>query len=701
MDDQLFNNLAGISSKEKVEFCNFIIMQRKLYYFSLLFLFSLSANGQFSLNGTAIELPNGCYQLTYNELDNSGSIWYENKISLDSSFVLLMDIFLGCEDAFGADGLVIGFQPISTSIGTGGGGIGFLGVAPSLGIEFDTWQNTPFSDPFFDHIAFIQDGILDHNNSNNLAGPVPISATTNDVEDCEYHELKVTWDAETKTIEVFFDCQWRLSYQGDIVNDIFNGDSEVFWGVTSATGGATNYHRVCFEYTSFLDQLQDQQICAGESVVLAAGAGSSYIWSPALGLSNPFIPNPIATPTSTTLYQVTITDDCGESYFDDVLVEVFPANFNLELGPDQEICEDISITLDASQNNASYLWNTGETSPTIAVQTSGNYSVTVTEPNSPCIAVDNVFINFPPIPQITLPNDSIICENTTFDITPISLSGNITWSTGSTGTTLSVSSPGTYFAETSNTCGADTDSITLTYVPQPIAQLPPDIEACVGQTVSMVPLEILGDQLWSTGSVAEEIIVTSTSTISLSANNECGTASDSVSVTFSEPPFVLLERPYLFCEGQSITIQALDWNGTLQWENNIIADSFTISQAGIYQVTALNACGEAIEVLEVIAEDCQRFYIPNAFSPNDDGFNDAFYFQDDGNILEIQTLLIFDRWGGLVFQRENFLANDPSLGWNGKKNGTTLPIGVYTFYTKVRTRDHILRKYKGDIHLIR
>lgn len=229
MDDQLFNNLAGISSKEKVEFCNFIIMQRKLYYFSLLFLFSLSANGQFSLNGTAIELPNGCYQLTYNELDNSGSIWYENKISLDSSFVLLMDIFLGCEDAFGADGLVIGFQPISTSIGTGGGGIGFLGVAPSLGIEFDTWQNTPFSDPFFDHIAFIQDGILDHNNSNNLAGPVPISATTNDVEDCEYHELKVTWDAETKTIEVFFDCQWRLSYQGDIVNDIFNGDSEVFW----------------------------------------------------------------------------------------------------------------------------------------------------------------------------------------------------------------------------------------------------------------------------------------------------------------------------------------------------------------------------------------------------------------------------------------------------------------------------------------
>ena len=676
-------------------------MQRKLYYFSLLFLFSLSANAQFFLNGSAIELPDGCYQLTYNQLNNSGSIWYENKISLDSSFVLLMDIFLGCQDELGADGVVVGFQPISTSVGTAGGGLGFLGVAPSLGIELDTWENTPFSDPIFDHIAIIQNGNLDHNSNDNLVGPVPISATTNDVEDCAYHPLKVSWDAETKTLEVYFDCEWRISYQGDIVNDIFNGDPEVFWGITSATGGVTNYHRVCFAYTSFLDQLQDQQICAGESVVLAAGAGSSYIWSPAIGLSNPFIPNPIATPTSTTLYQVTITDDCGESYFDDVLVEVFPANLNLELGPDQEICEDIPITLDASQNNASYLWNTGETSPTIAVQTSGNYSVTVTEPNSPCIAVDNIFIDFPPIPQITLPNDSIICENTTFDITPISLSGNITWSTGSTGTTLSVSSPGTYFAETSNTCGTDVDSISLISSPQPIVLLPSDVDACTGESINLAPLEALGDLLWSTGSIAEEIIVTSTSTISLSANNECGTVSDSIAISFFDPPFILLEGPYLFCKGQSLNIQALDWNGTLQWENNIIADSFSVAQDGMYQVSAFNACGEAIEILEVIAEDCQQFYIPNAFSPNDDGFNDTFYFQDDGNILEIQTLLIFDRWGGLVFQRENFPANDPSLGWNGKKNGATLSSGIYTYYSKVRTRDNILRDYKGDIHLLR
>lgn len=676
-------------------------MQRKLYFLSLLFLFSLSANAQFFLNGNAIELPDGCYQLTYNQLNNSGSIWYEDKVSLDSSFILLMDIFLGCEDAFGADGLVIGFQPISTSIGTSGGGIGFLGVAPSLGIEFDTWQNTPFSDPFFDHLAFIQNGVLDHSSSNNLAGPVAISATTNDVEDCEYHELKVIWDVETKTMEVYFDCEWRLSYQGDIVNDIFNGDPEVFWGVTSATGGATNYHRVCFNYTSFLDQLQDQQICAGESVVLVAGEGSSYIWSPALGLSNPFIPNPIATPVSTTLYQVTITDDCGESFFDEVLIEVLPDNFNLELGPDQEICEDIPITLDASQNNASYLWNTGETSPTISVQTSGSYSVTVTEQNSPCIAVDDIFIDFPPIPQISLPNDSFICENTNFDITPISLSGNITWSAGSTDTILSVSSPGTYFAEASNACGIDIDSITLTSSPLPIVLLPSDIDACTGESVSLTPLDFLGDLLWSTGSVVEEIVVTSTSTISLSANNECGTVSDSVNVTFSDSPFVLLERPYLFCEGQSLAIQALDWNGTLQWENDIIADSFIISQAGTYQVSAFNACGEVVEILEVIAEDCQQFYIPNAFSPNDDGFNDTFYFQDDGNILEIQTLFIFDRWGGLVFQRDNFPANDPSQGWNGKKNGTPSSIGVYTFFTQVRTRDGLLREFKGDIHLMR
>ena len=100
-------------------------MNSKLLLLSLFFLVvGLRASAQFFINGSASSLSNNCYQLTDDALGNSGSIWEANKINLDSSFTLIMELFLGCKDMDGADGIVLGFQPVSTSVGTGGGGIG-------------------------------------------------------------------------------------------------------------------------------------------------------------------------------------------------------------------------------------------------------------------------------------------------------------------------------------------------------------------------------------------------------------------------------------------------------------------------------------------------------------------------------------------------------------------------------------------------
>jgi hypothetical protein len=77
----------------------------------------------------------------------AGSIWNGTKISLLQSFDVVARVYLGCKDVNGADGMVFGFQPISTSIGTAGGGMGFANIVPSIGIEIDTYQNTDFGDP--------------------------------------------------------------------------------------------------------------------------------------------------------------------------------------------------------------------------------------------------------------------------------------------------------------------------------------------------------------------------------------------------------------------------------------------------------------------------------------------------------------------------------------------------------------------------
>jgi gliding motility-associated-like protein len=304
--------------------------------FSILFVpFSvLQSQEAFFLNGSATTTNDSCFQLTPAVNWQAGSIWNEKMIDLSESFEVVTEVFLGCTDLEGADGIVFGLQPISTSIGMGGGDLGFGNVEPSLGIEFDAFQNLDFGDPDFDHITVIRDGILNHNLPNgSLAGPVQTSATSPNVEDCQFHTMQVRWEADIQTLTVYFDCELRISYTADIVNEIFNGDPLVFWGFTSATGGLSNVQEVCFTYTSVLDGLEDQVICSGEEVQLEVSGGVSYNWTPALGLSDTGIANPIASPEVTTLYSVEITNDCGISFVDEVLIIVEDELFEMQIDP--------------------------------------------------------------------------------------------------------------------------------------------------------------------------------------------------------------------------------------------------------------------------------------------------------------------------------------------------------------------------------
>lgn len=318
------------------------IFQHWLFLFFISFSISNVLQAQFFLNSSAVALNDSCYQLTSENDWEVGSIWNGTLISLEESFDVFVDISLGCKDENGADGIIFGLQPISTSIGVGGGDIGFGGVTPSLGVEIDTHQNIDFGDPVADHIAIVQDGNLNHNTtSGSLAGPVPASDTNINIEDCNFHSLRVTWNVVDSTLTVYFDCELRLTYTGDIINNIFNGDPMVYWGFTSATGGLNNEHQICFSYTSFINELEDLVVCPGEAIQLEADGGLNYNWSPSEGLSATDIANPIASPTETTLYTVEIIDDCGLPFYDDVLVTVDNNQFDLDITIDPTDLEEI------------------------------------------------------------------------------------------------------------------------------------------------------------------------------------------------------------------------------------------------------------------------------------------------------------------------------------------------------------------------
>lgn len=97
----------------------------------------------------------------------------------------------------------------------------------------------------------------------------------------------------------------------------------------------------------------------------------------------------------------------------------------------------------------------------------------------------------------------------------------------------------------------------------------------------------------------------------------------------------------------------------------------------------------------------ENVYIPNAFSPNNDGNNDTFEFFTKSNFFEKVLLYqIFDRWGELIYSQENILYSDITF-WDGTFNNKVLNTGVYVYLIILELNDGTKKTYKGDIILIK
>ena len=198
----------------------------------------------FIFNGTAVVQPGNVFQLTQAINSQAGSVWNNIMINLNQPFSFDVDVFLGCNGG-GADGIAFVLQPVSTSLGSTGGGIGYQNISPSFAVEFDTWLNSTYSDPWYNHVSIQKNGNLNHNGPSNLAGPVGFPPTNfSSIEDCQWHKAIFNWDPATTNFTLDFDGVQILNYTGDIVNNIFNGNPFVYWGFTGSTGGSNNLQRL-------------------------------------------------------------------------------------------------------------------------------------------------------------------------------------------------------------------------------------------------------------------------------------------------------------------------------------------------------------------------------------------------------------------------------------------------------------------------
>ncbi len=300
-------------------------MNSNFFTWRYLLLFSMCAIpiltfGQYNTNGDASDLGLDCYQLTKDATWESGTIFSQSTIDLNESFSISGYYNFGSNDLWGADGIVFMFATENDVVGDNGGYIGFQGISPSFGWEVDDFLNPSFGDPSEDHMAIMQNGSVFHNSSNNLVGPIILD----NVEDGEDHKFCINWNAETHTFLASMDGI-HIGYVGDIVNDIFGGDPIVYYGFSSATGTKTNEHTVCFRILEFaLEVMEDVEICEGESVTLDPDPTAfNYTWDYDVSLSSTDVENPIASPTETTTYNVTMNFACGTAT-DEVTVFVQP-----------------------------------------------------------------------------------------------------------------------------------------------------------------------------------------------------------------------------------------------------------------------------------------------------------------------------------------------------------------------------------------
>ena len=100
-------------------------------------------------------------------------------------------------------------------------------------------------------------------------------------------------------------------------------------------------------------------------------------------------------------------------------------------------------------------------------------------------------------------------------------------------------------------------------------------------------------------------------------------------------------------------------------------------------------------------DDTRQVFIPNAFSPDGDGFNDYFFVNTGIDVEIIQSLKIFDRWGSLVFSNNNLLPNDFESGWNGFMNGKEANMGVYIYLVEILFIDGKVETFSGDLSLVK
>ena len=313
-----------------------------------------------------------------------------------------------------------------------------------------------------------------------------------------------------------------------------------------------------------------------------------------------------------------------------------------------------------------------------------------------------------PLMGVDIGNDTILCigETLFLNATTTNATG-YEWQDGTTSPFYNITIPGDYSVSVTNECNTNIGNISVNFVPLQTVEvdLGPDTLLCPGEIYELDATWIGGIQyLWQDGSTDPIYNVSEAGIYEVIINDACGEiGTATVEILYDETVLSLdLGVDSLLCEVDGpYVLNATDANAiNYEWSDGSTDPTLQVFEDGDYAVTISDDCNILEDQINLNFSNCTicEFYVPNAFSPNFDGFND--FFRPYSNcVLENYSMKIFNRWGAMVFE-----SSDIDTGWDGTFNNKDIAEGVYVYLIEfqVNQLEEILDKQlTGDVTVVK
>ncbi|MEZ4883209.1 MAG: gliding motility-associated C-terminal domain-containing protein [Chitinophagales bacterium] len=254
-----------------------------------------------------------------------------------------------------------------------------------------------------------------------------------------------------------------------------------------------------------------------------------------------------------------------------------------------DFCTGSSSTLSVVESFDNYNWSNGDTGQNISVNTSGTYTVTVSNTDG-CSGTANITVNESPNLTPTV-NGSDFCAGTTASLSVAQTYDAYNWSNGDAGQNISVTIAETYTVTVSDASGCSgTGQVTINELP-PLNPTVNGSDFCNGQNGDLSVAETFNSYNWSNGDAGQNISVTiaGTYTVTVSDASGCtGTGQTTVNELILSSLTLNGED---FCSGQNSNLSVVEAFSGYTWSNGDIGQNITVNLPGTYTVTVSQANG--------------------------------------------------------------------------------------------------------------